>query len=140
MQFLFFVLEVLYLLCKYLILYVNTSSLQRLVYYVTFVLPYKNSIIMNSNNDPFKKAPSFDTLPSLVLQLSHNVHEIQKDLEYIKSNLYSKEPEEYLTRQEMANKLKVDISTIHNWVKKGILKPHTIGNRVYFLKSENELK
>lgn len=46
--------------------------------------------------------------------------------------------EEILTRQEVADLLKISLSTIHNWCKKGKLKPHGIGNRVYFKRSEIE--
>jgi hypothetical protein len=38
----------------------------------------------------------------------------------------------YLTRKEVAEMLKIDLSSVHNWSKKGILKPHQIGNRVYY--------
>jgi hypothetical protein len=95
---------------------------------------------MKINYDPPKNGVSFDSMPSLVLQLSHTLQEIQKDLDYIKANLTAKEPDEYLTRKEMAKRFKVDISTIHNWVKKGLIKRHTIGGSVYFKLSEIELK
>lgn len=49
-----------------------------------------------------------------------------------------KEPEEYLTRKELATMLKVDISTIHNWSKSGKLNPIGIGARVYYRRSEIE--
>lgn len=53
-----------------------------------------------------------------------------------------KQPNEYLTRQEVANMFNVDISTVHNWCKSKRLKPVGIGSRVYFLRSdiENSLK
>lgn len=47
-------------------------------------------------------------------------------------------PNEYLTRQEVAQMFKVDLSTIHNWCKSGKLKPLGIGARVYFLRAELE--
>lgn len=46
--------------------------------------------------------------------------------------------EEYLSRKEVADLLKVELSTLHNWCKKGKLKPYGIGNRVYFLRSDIE--
>lgn len=46
--------------------------------------------------------------------------------------------EEYLSREEVSNMLKVDLSTIHNWSKKGKLTKHCIGNRVYYKRSEIE--
>lgn len=44
----------------------------------------------------------------------------------------------YYTRKQLAAKFDVELSTIHNWCKKGYLKPLGIGNRVYFKKSEVE--
>ena len=49
-----------------------------------------------------------------------------------------KQPNEYLTRKEVALLFKVDISTIHNWCKSKRLKPLGIGARVYFLRSDIE--
>lgn len=46
--------------------------------------------------------------------------------------------EEYLSREEVSNMLKVDLSTIHNWSKNGKLTKHCIGNRVYYKRSEIE--
>ena len=63
---------------------------------------------------------------------------VKKQLEELKTNFQPKEPEEYLSRAEVAKLLKVDISTIHNWGKAGKLKRHGLGNRVYFKRSEVE--
>lgn len=49
-----------------------------------------------------------------------------------------KQPNEYLTRKEVATMFNVDISTIHNWCKSKKLKPLGIGSRVYFLRSDIE--
>lgn len=49
-----------------------------------------------------------------------------------------KQPNEYLTRQEVAQMFNVDISTVHNWCKSGKLKPLGLGSRVYFLRSDIE--
>ncbi|MES2432184.1 MAG: helix-turn-helix domain-containing protein [Bacteroidota bacterium] len=57
----------------------------------------------------------------------------------LKQNFELKTPTEYLTRTEAAQLLKCDLSTIHNWTKKGKLKPYGIGNRVYYKRSEIEL-
>lgn len=51
-------------------------------------------------------------------------------------NAIPKQQEEYLTRNEVADLLKVNLSTIHNWCKNGKLKSYGIGNRVYFLRSD----
>jgi predicted DNA-binding transcriptional regulator AlpA len=49
-----------------------------------------------------------------------------------------KQPNDYLTRQEVANMFDVDLSTVHNWCKSGTLKPLYLGSRVYFLRSDIE--
>lgn len=63
---------------------------------------------------------------------------IKSQLEKLKEEYQPKEPEEYLSRAEVAKMLKVDISTIHNWSKSGRLKRYGIGNRVYFKRSDIE--
>lgn len=49
-----------------------------------------------------------------------------------------KQPNDYLTRQQVAQMFNVDISTISNWQKSKRLNPLGIGSRVYFLRSEIE--
>ena len=43
-----------------------------------------------------------------------------------------------LSRNEVAKLLKIDLSTVHNWTKKGKLLAHGLGNRVYYKRSEVE--
>jgi len=52
------------------------------------------------------------------------------------ATLQPPEPDEYLTRQETADLLKITLSTIHDWVKREILKPYKIGNRTYFSRKQ----
>jgi len=49
-------------------------------------------------------------------------------------------PNEYLTRQEVATMLSIDISTVHNFCKRKKLNPlgFSGSSRVYFLRSEVE--
>lgn len=63
---------------------------------------------------------------------------VKLQLETLKKDFKPQEPEEYLTRHEVAKLLKCDISTIHNWTTKGKLKPYGIGNRVYYKRVEIE--
>jgi excisionase family DNA binding protein len=63
---------------------------------------------------------------------------LQNQLTELKTNFTPKVPTEFLTRGELAEMLKCDLSTIHNWTKKGKLKPYGIGNRVYYKRSEVE--
>lgn len=59
-------------------------------------------------------------------------------LDNLKSEFQPKEPTEYLTRNEVAQLLKVDLSTVHNWTVKGKLRSYGIGNRVYYKRKELE--
>ena len=63
---------------------------------------------------------------------------VKKQLEELKKQYQPKEPEEYLSRAEVAKMLKVDISTIYNWCKAKKLQRHALGNRIYFKRSEVE--
>ncbi len=47
-----------------------------------------------------------------------------------------KKPTEYLTRNEVCELLKIDLSTLHRWVKAGKIDAFGIGNRVYHLRSQ----
>jgi len=68
-------------------------------------------------------------------QIANNVKsQLQDFFEHYKP----KQPNDYLTRQEVADMLRIDLSTVHNWCKKGKLKPYGIGHRVYFLRSDIE--
>lgn len=63
---------------------------------------------------------------------------LKKELSQITANLQPKEPNEYLTRQEVSELLKVDLSTVHNWTRKGKLKSFGLGSRVYYKRKEVE--
>ena len=63
---------------------------------------------------------------------------LQNQLSELKQNFEPKSPTLYLTRTEVADMLKCDLSTIHNWTKKGKLKSYGIGNRVYYKRAEVE--
>lgn len=75
------------------------------------------------------------TPQELQTQINEGVKiQLQEFLKHFKP----KEPNEYLTRQDVAKMFDVDISTIHNWCKSKRLNPLGIGSRVYFLRSEIE--
>ncbi len=67
------------------------------------------------------------------------INGVKNQLENFKRHFQPKEPTEYLTRKEVSDLFKVDISTIHNWTVKGILKAYSIGRRVYYKRDEIEL-
>jgi excisionase family DNA binding protein len=77
-----------------------------------------------------------DTSPE---QLTADIMQgVKAELENLKKEFLPKQPNEYLTRQEVADWLKVDLSTLWLWVKKGKLISYGIGNRVYFKREEVE--
>ncbi|MDX1278385.1 helix-turn-helix domain-containing protein [Oceanihabitans sediminis] len=63
---------------------------------------------------------------------------VKSQLQELKEHFQPKQPNEYLTRQEVAEMLSVDLSTIHNWKTKGILTAYQIGGRVFYLRSDVE--
>lgn len=48
------------------------------------------------------------------------------------------QPEQFLTREETAQLLNIDKSTLWSWTKKGKLIAYGLGNRVYYKRSEIE--
>ncbi len=74
------------------------------------------------------------SVDELVATITNKVLEgLQIRLEQLQQK---KHQEQLLTRTETAKYLKVDISTLYNWTKKGKLNAYGIGNRVYYKKNE----
>lgn len=63
---------------------------------------------------------------------------VKNQLDEFLKHFTPKQPNEYLTRQDVAKMFNVDLSTIHNWCKSKKLKPLGLGSRVYFLRSDIE--
>lgn len=63
---------------------------------------------------------------------------IEKKLEELKQHLQKKDPVTYLTRKQVSEMFQIDISSVHNWTKKGTLQAYQIGGRVYYKLSEIE--
>ena len=57
--------------------------------------------------------------------------------EFLRGNSVQFKPE-YLTRNEVADLLRVDLSTLHHWKRKGILIPYGIGGRVLYKREDVE--
>lgn len=70
------------------------------------------------------------------LQLEELVIKAVKN--YIENAPTTKPTPSYLTRTEVAERLKVSESTIDRWVKERQLKAYYIGNKVYFLYEDIE--
>lgn len=76
------------------------------------------------------------TSPQQLKELISN--DVREQLEELKKTFQPKEPNEYLTRNNVAEMLSVDLSTVHNWTKKGILHAKQIGGRILYLRDEVE--
>lgn len=63
---------------------------------------------------------------------------VKLQLNEFKKHFQPKEPNEYLTRLEVSKLLKIDLSSVHNWTKKGLLQSYQIGGRVYYKRKEVE--
>ena len=77
-------------------------------------------------------------MPQAVSKVYKEVSLIRNQIEEIKNNFEPKIPVELLTRNEVAEMFKCDLSTVHNWTVRGILIPHGIANRVYYKRHELE--
>ncbi|WP_282031710.1 helix-turn-helix domain-containing protein [Winogradskyella eximia] len=81
-------------------------------------------------------------MQTLQLELPEN---FKSDIDFIKSELQDlkkhfepKSPNQYLTRQQVAELLSVDISTVHNWSKRGKLQKYSLGGKVFYKRNEVE--
>lgn len=69
------------------------------------------------------------------------INGVKSIIEELKRSYEPKKPEEYLTRDEVVSLLKINLSTLWSWTKKGKLTAYGIqgeGNRVYYKRSEIE--
>jgi hypothetical protein len=63
---------------------------------------------------------------------------VKSEFESIKKEFQPKQPTEFLTRQQVKELLDVDLSTVHNWTKRGKLQAYGIAGRVYYKRAEVE--
>lgn len=56
--------------------------------------------------------------------------------EQLSKEFQPKEPEEFLTRDEASELLKINLSTLTRWTQKGDLISYVINRRVYYKRSE----
>jgi hypothetical protein len=82
----------------------------------------KNAIIVNNTTQ--------EQLTETILK------EVKKEFKDLKLHYQPKEPEEFLTRTETAELLKISLVTVHQWSNQGILNPYKVGNRTYYLRKE----
>jgi len=69
-------------------------------------------------------------------ELQRRFDNLENQLKDIQDNFEPKSPSEYLTRQQTADLLHVDLSTIWNWCKKKKLQPLGIGGRLLFRRED----
>ncbi len=81
---------------------------------------------------------TFDNMPQALAKVYDEVITIRAELSELQKNYEPKSPPEYLTASEVAAMLKCDLSTVHNWNKRGKLKKYGIGHRAYYLRHEVE--
>lgn len=63
---------------------------------------------------------------------------VKSEFESIRNEFQPKQPTEFLTRNQVKELLDVDLSTVHNWTKKGKLQAYGIAGRVYYKRQEVE--
>jgi excisionase family DNA binding protein len=63
---------------------------------------------------------------------------IMDELKGIKKDHSLNQPDELLTREETSQLLKINLSTLWHWQKKGKLPTYSIGNRIYFKRGDIE--
>ena len=64
--------------------------------------------------------------------------DVKSQLDQLKKSFEPKTPEELLTRSETAKLLKINLSTLYLWTKKGKVKSYGISGKVYYKRSEVE--
>jgi len=83
--------------------------------------------------------PTIQFLQVTPEQLQNAIIEgVKTQLDDLKKHFTPKEPKQYLTRQEVAKMLSVDLSTVHNLTKRNVLQKYQIGGRVLYLRSQVE--
>ena len=63
---------------------------------------------------------------------------VRKELNERKKEFQPKEPTVYLSRHEVKQMLGINLTTLNNWTKKGILTAYGIGGRIYYKRHEVE--
>lgn len=63
---------------------------------------------------------------------------VKTQIDELKEHFQPKEPTTFISRQELAELLHCDISTVHNLTVKGILTKYQIGGRVLYKRDEVE--
>ena len=84
----------------------------------------ENLIISQVNPEELKNA--------LIDSFTNQLNEFKKHFEQ------PKKTNEYLSRNDVSKMLGINLSSVHNWTKKGVLRAYQISGRVYYKLSEIE--
>ena len=71
-------------------------------------------------------------------ELLHKLNTIERYLEVLHEKLQPQSAVELMSRQEVADFFQVSLVTVHDWLNKGWLRSHRIGNKVRFKRHEVE--
>ncbi|OQD44029.1 DNA-binding protein [Croceivirga radicis] len=83
--------------------------------------------------------PTLQFIATTPEQLKREITENVKLLfEDFKTNFQPRAAEEFLTRKRTAEILKINLSTLYLWTRKGLLKSYGIAGKVYYKRSEVE--
>lgn len=63
---------------------------------------------------------------------------LKSEFEELRKEFQPKQPTEFMTRNEVRDLLQVNIVTVHNLTKRGVLQSYGIGGRVYYKRHEVE--
>lgn len=77
-----------------------------------------------------------DALNASFLELKQEISELKSFITNYLPPIKESDDTILLTREEVAKFFKINISTVRNWSKSGILQPYYVGDRVYFKRSE----
>jgi len=69
-------------------------------------------------------------------QITNPLSELKKQIEDLKKSFQLKQPSEFMTRQEVADFLKINLTTLWNYTKQGKLTAYGINSRVLYKRSE----
>ncbi|OYX22954.1 MAG: DNA-binding protein [Flavobacteriales bacterium 32-35-8] len=79
-----------------------------------------------------------EDLPNAMELTIEKLSMLEQQLIDLKHHFQPKEPVELMTRNEVADYLKINPTTLWSWTNKGKLTAYGIGNRVYYKRSEIE--
>ena len=78
----------------------------------------------------------FEDLPKAVETIFEKLDTLEQMINELNHHFHSQRPEALLTRNETAEYLKIDTSTLWSWTNKGKIKCYGIGSRRYYKKSD----